>query len=388
MPPEEAMNQHEQDEPTSVEHTSVSSTTTSASTRAMEPSLTDGICSGALDHNPNDNDLKSNSTNDFSCSNTVVNINNDINSGNDEAITILGEIVGAYQLKRDDVEDDVMHPYAQVRFGGAVIHQTKPAVERGRNPIWTISTRSLFLWQGTPLEFAKHGSGLQISFWTKRKDPLQLTTLETCFLGKAEISCSRILANCNEELLEVDVRDTKGRDAYGDDAATATIPKGTLEVRFRLATPSDQQFLVSQERPPGLLKQMSTTANLASARLAPVAIGAASASISTNNSTTARAPVAPPTPAAFVEPPMAELITESDEAQLAGTTFVNAISSAFVSTNYFDHTIGQQKARVKPHPDPDRVEETTYMTRQEMTVETLKPSKQWVPAGTGDVGQL
>jgi hypothetical protein len=373
--------QHEQ-EPTSVEHTSVSSTTAA--------SLTESVFSGALDHDPNDvNDLKSNSTKGFCCpGNDVVNINNDtINSGN-EAITIMGEIVGAYQLERDDVglsngvDDEDIHPYAQVRFGGAVIHQTKSAVERGRNPIWTISTRSLFLLHGTPLEFAKHGSGLQVSFWTKRKDPLQLTTLETCFLGKAEISCSKILANCNEELLEVDVGYASGNDAQGDDATTAIIPRGTLEVRFRLATPSDQHFLASQERPLGLLKQMSTTANLASARLAPTATGEA---------TTARAhtaPVAPLTSAAFVPPPVAELITESDEAQVAGTTFVNAISSAFVSKKYFDSTSGQEKVRVKPHPDPDRLEQTTYMTRQEMTAETLKPSQQWVSAGTGDLGKL
>jgi hypothetical protein len=222
---------------------------------------------------------------------------------------------------------------------------------------------------------------------------LQLTTLETCFLGKAEISCSRILANCNEELLEVDIGDANGHDAHGEEATTATIPRGTLEVRFRLATPSDQHFLVSQERKPGLLTQMSTTANLASARLTPTATGAASASTSTltKNSTTAKAQlssVAPPTPAIFVPPPMAVLITESDEAQVAGTTFVNAISSAFSSTKYFDNTSGQQKVRVKPHPDPDRAEKTTYMTRQEMTVETLQPSQQWVPAGTGDLGKL
>jgi hypothetical protein len=360
------MNQRKE-EPTSVEHTSVSTNSTATSMGTMEAS------------GNNINDIKSNSND--------VNINNDINSGN-EAITILGEIVGAYQLERDDagfadgVDDEGMHPYAQVRFGGAVIHQTKSAVKRGKNPIWTISRRSIFLLQGTPLEFAEQGAALQVSFWTKRKDPLQLTTLETSFVGKAEISCSRILANCNEELLEVDLGDTNGNAAQGDYAKTATVPRGTLEVRFRLATPSDQHFLTSQERPLGLLKQMSTTANLASARLAPTATGEA---------TTARAhtaPVTPPPSAAFVPPPVAKLITEADEAQVAGTTFVNAISSAFVSKNYFDSTSGQEKVRVKPHPDPDRVDQTTYMTRQEMAAETQKPSQQWVSAGTGDLGKL
>lgn len=366
IPPEEG-NQHEQ-EPTSVaEHTSVSSTTaTSMDTVEAKSDDSDAI-------------------NGVQSSSNEVNIRNEIDSGN-EAITILGEIVGAYQLVRDDVgfadgvEDELMHPYAQVRFGGAVIHQTKAAVERGRSPIWTISTRSLFLLQGTPLEFAKRGSGLQVSFWTKRKDPLQLTTLETCFLGKTDISCSGILANLNEKLLEIDIGNANGNGANDDGATTATSPRGSLEVRFRLATPSDEQFLASQERPPGLLKQMSTTANRASARLAPTAVGAVSASTSE--------PVAPPTSAVFVPSPMTKLITESDEAQLAGTTIVNAISSAFVSKNYFDSASGQQKVRVKPHSDPDRVENTTYMTRQEMTAETLKPSKQWVSAGTGDLGKL
>jgi hypothetical protein len=369
------LSEQQEQEPTSGEHTSVSSATSN-----VEANFTDGVFSAALDLNPHDDDdgVCKKNTNDLSCSSNDNDNDGNVN-GNDEAITIIGEIVGAYQLERDDVgltadevEDEIMQmqPFAEVRFGEAVIHKTKPAVERGRNPIWSISTGSLFLLQGTPQEFAQQN--LHVSFWTKRKDSLQLTILETCFLGKADISCSTILANCNEELLEVDLG-----NAHGDDATTTTtkihIPRGNLEVRFRLATPSDQHFLLSQERPTGILKQMST--NLATARLAPTITTAQTVPV----------PV-PPTSAVFLQPPTARLITEVGEAKLAGTTFVNAISSAFVAGSYFDS--GHKKVRVKPQPDPDRVAETRYMTKEQITTETLKPSKQWVPAGTGDLGKL
>jgi hypothetical protein len=44
--------------------------------------------------------------------------------------------------------------------------------------------------------------------------------------------------------------------------------------------------------------------------------------------------------------------------------------------------------RVKPFPDPGRPEETTWMTKEQLIAESLKPSTHWVEAGSGHVGKL
>lgn len=44
--------------------------------------------------------------------------------------------------------------------------------------------------------------------------------------------------------------------------------------------------------------------------------------------------------------------------------------------------------RVKPEPDPERPEETKWMTSEEIDVESEKPSKKWIEAGSGQLGKL
>jgi hypothetical protein len=67
---------------------------------------------------------------------------------------------------------------------------------------------------------------------------------------------------------------------------------------------------------------------------------------------------------------------------------VNAINNVFTSSVIRDQTTGAKKARIKPNPDPERVEETKFMTPQEIHVETRTPSQQWVEAGSGSLGKL
>lgn len=53
------------------------------------------------------------------------------------------------------------------------------------------------------------------------------------------------------------------------------------------------------------------------------------------------------------------------------------------------HIDGVEHERVQPGPDPDRPEqETRWMTREAMTEEAMKPSKQWVEAGYGALGKV
>jgi hypothetical protein len=52
----------------------------------------------------------------------------------------------------------------------------------------------------------------------------------------------------------------------------------------------------------------------------------------------------------------------------------------------FSHNLSQ--FRVQPYPDPDRVEQTEWLSKEELSAEAFKPSKKWAEAGNGDVGHV
>ena len=175
----------------------------------------------------------------------------------DQVIKLLGEVVGGYKLTRDyanseDEVDEDIKPYCIVKFGDKIVHRTKKA-EGGRNPVWTVSTGSLFVLEVTPRNLAQHD--LHVSVWAKRPDPLdplKLNVLEkSCFWGKVDIDLSKvILSHCNEQRLELDLQ-------VGD-VDTGLGYRGSLTLRFRLATSSDERFLALLHNKPELLKQRST----------------------------------------------------------------------------------------------------------------------------------
>ena len=49
---------------------------------------------------------------------------------------------------------------------------------------------------------------------------------------------------------------------------------------------------------------------------------------------------------------------------------------------------GQKQYKVRPGPDPARVEETTWLTKEEIEEASLEPSQNWVDAGSGSLGRL
>jgi len=69
-------------------------------------------------------------------------------------------------------------------------------------------------------------------------------------------------------------------------------------------------------------------------------------------------------------------------------SIVQALSSVFTCRTYFDDESGSQKILVKPHPDPKRVRQTTYLSPREIKAETMSPSHQWVEAGSGTLGKM
>jgi hypothetical protein len=44
--------------------------------------------------------------------------------------------------------------------------------------------------------------------------------------------------------------------------------------------------------------------------------------------------------------------------------------------------------KVRPGPDPERPDKTTWMSKQELHDESLKESKEWIDSGTGSLGYL
>lgn len=51
-------------------------------------------------------------------------------------------------------------------------------------------------------------------------------------------------------------------------------------------------------------------------------------------------------------------------------------------------TDGRVQYRTQPYADSDRVEETTWLTKDQLHDEALKPSTKWIEAGYGDVGRV
>jgi hypothetical protein len=86
--------------------------------------------------------------------------------------------------------------------------------------------------------------------------------------------------------------------------------------------------------------------------------------------------------------PLAPLVTELPESVIAQSSFINAISYAFTSNKIRDKSTGLQKFRIKPNPDPDQVEETKFMTSQEISLQTRRPSQRWIEAGSGSLGKI
>ena len=284
----------------------------------------------------------------------------------DDAVRILCEFVGANHLMKEDFEllksrdqqdesDGVhsMRPFGVVHYGGECIHKTGKSLEKGRNPVWTISTRALFILETTPRELSRHK--LEFSLWANKKERLALSS-EAILLGKVRLESKELLTNCNETRLTMKLFDEDGSNSN----------RGTLTIRFRPAVISDEMFLqnVYRNNPFPAKQSMAFLQNLYTK---PFSLTEKEASCETRM--------------------LAPLTTEMDESQIAGLSFVNALSSAFSSKSYRDVATNQQKYRLKPGPDPARPE-VTHLSKDEIFAETMKPSKEWVKAGSGTLGKL
>ena len=283
----------------------------------------------------------------------------------DNETVILCEIVGACNLVLPDdagnsTTADSILPYCVVSYGDKLIHKTRPAHVSGLNPIWTTSLRSLFLLRNSPKEFSE--KSLTISVFGKKKESLPVSLLKknSTFLGQVTLHPKMILSNCNEERVEFDIHNELGE---------IPSPLGKIAFRFRVATEADIEMV--------RLFQASSKSSLQKESIRNILLegnknGASKVDMFRKGGSRS----------------LATLITEIPESEIAQTGFVGAFTRAFSSNRILSGDTGETKVRVKPFPDPERKDETTFLSQHEIKVETLRPSQNWVEAGSGKYGKV
>ena len=75
-------------------------------------------------------------------------------------------------------------------------------------------------------------------------------------------------------------------------------------------------------------------------------------------------------------------ITEKRQDKVAYKHLMELFKNGFY-TSQKDAT-GNIKLRVKPGPDPKRKSDTEFLTHQDLRLETIKPSMNWIEAGTSN----
>ncbi|KAG7365165.1 C2 domain containing protein [Nitzschia inconspicua] len=298
--------------------------------------------------------------------------------GDHDRITLLCELIGARGLKALDndvdnllgntttVDSNTLRPYCVVKFDDRRIHRTSAAQDAGCNPIWVPSTKSLFLLETSAHEMSR--SHLNIAIFSRGKLTLPVSLLQTSstFLGQVTMDSSTILAHCDQERFEVNIEDEIGE---------ANRCFGKLALRFRVASPSDIQTVkffnergtprVMDESQREFVDIVMDSATKRPAGKTQKHLFPKSASRQT-----------------------AQIVTERDEAQIAQSGFVNAVSNVFARKTTRDRETGARKIRVKPGPDPSRKHETEFLKPHDLKIETRLPSKNWVEAGSGTLGKL
>uniref|UniRef100_A0A7S4EG04 C2 domain-containing protein n=1 Tax=Pseudo-nitzschia australis TaxID=44445 RepID=A0A7S4EG04_9STRA len=291
------------------------------------------------------------------------------NIGNCDETVILFELVGARHLvlrEEDDlvqgIDPNSIQPFCVVKYDGKRIHKTKPSEELGCDPIWTPhSSKSLFLLRTTAKEMSR--SIMNISVYTKKESslPSMLTTVTNVFMGQVHIDSMIIRSHCAEERFELNIEDELGEQ---------TSNLGTLALRYRVATPSDIEILSMLNResaPPLHTELVGDMITNSTSRPTEKALN-----LFHNRPTR----------------PVATLVTEKDEKEIAQNSFLQSVGYIFTEQTATCPETGQTKVRVKPYPDPDRSEKTKFLRPHDLNVETRLPSSKWTEAGSGSIGKL
>jgi len=218
-------------------------------------------------------------------------------------------------------------PYVILRLGGKEIHRTD-VISKTLDPIWTLYTGSLCLISCTAEEFFASLGGL--TFVVKDHDTMDRDDL----LGRVQISAEEALAADGKRV---------GYEVIPDKPPEAKPSKPPmLYIRIKQANDDDVRFM----------KQYMVDSK-------PDALGMKKKKQGVHNSETFLPP------RNIVEPHLKKnkIIKHEDKTR-------------------------ERLHRVKPCPDPNRVQETEWMRDDQVEAEAWKQSTHWIEAGSGDLGKL
>eukprot|EP00536_Pseudo-nitzschia_multiseries_P001620 jgi/Psemu1/294478/fgenesh1_pm.21_\ len=286
-----------------------------------------------------------------------------------EEIVFLFELVGARHLVLRD-EDEVvrgidpnsLQPFCVVKYDGRRIHKTNPSDELGCNPIWTpYASKSIFLLRTNAKELSR--SVMNVSVYVKKDSslPSMLRTVTSLFMGQVHIDSDIVLSHCNEERFELNIEDELGE---------VTSNLGKLALRCRVATPSDIEILNNL----GKNSVPASHTEVVGDMLLDATIRSKERTLNVFQNRPAR--------------PLVTLVTEKDESEIAGTSFIQSVGNMFAAQSSTCQDTGQTMLRVKPYPDPDRPQETEFLRPYDLNVETRLPSSKWTESGSGSIGKL
>eukprot|EP00804_Cyclotella_cryptica_P003215 CCRYP_010465-RB/>CCRYP_010465-RB protein AED:0.11 eAED:0.11 QI:193/1/1/1/0.61/0.57/14/6319/1145 len=143
----------------------------------------------------------------------------------DEQLSFLIDICSASDLPKTDIGRD-SDPYVTVRFEGRKIHRTHHITNED-NPVWTLRSKSLFIWKVNALELFQSEDGL--IFEVKDYDAVG----ENESMGAFSVS-PQALYRWNGERKIFPLKPLLGKHDYG---------KGSVALRVRRATQHDIEFM-------------------------------------------------------------------------------------------------------------------------------------------------
>ncbi len=202
-------------------------------------------------------------------------------------------------------------------------------------------------------------STLLNSFYTAAGSPMQLFRglSDTDFLDEIDDEDSIYGNNSVSSTESFSPKDIDDDFIFGKD--------GTLSLRFRVATVDDLEFLdVIEVYKRGFKyakRKNQNNVQTLSAGVKHIIDGKALAHLITEKST------------AYVETVNCDLVHEMIDYRLNGKRV---------------DTEGVKRLRVKPCPDPDDVDGTKFLTHEVMVEKCQEPSRSWVEAGSGNLGQV
>jgi len=147
-----------------------------------------------------------------------------------EVVTYLFEIVSGYDLPVGDF--NTSDPYVTANFGNQEVHRTS-FLSKTLNPVWTLKTGSLFLFQ---IESRRFFIEEGMKFVVKDYDKLGKHDL----LGFCQVD-AEVLYQANGERMEFKLTHPKCK-------TTDRKEQGILVIRCRRATPYDQKFMEEHDK--------------------------------------------------------------------------------------------------------------------------------------------